>query len=223
MAKAGKCWPTGRFQTGRLCGWSSAELHGRVRMLVSAANASERALAQHALPRQLSALGVHVTSYRLAVMHALPTCIVAKLPTHCKPRVSTHPPTPPRFYSAPAHSAAMQQQSDSPRDRPPKKHRGGGRGRGRGGGAPTASPRPVDLPLPEGGIHIDGSMLEGGEEGSMTNRWTACVKEARGRQPWQPWQPGQHQHQSTRRACRRPNSAQCVCAGRHPGQPAQGR
>jgi hypothetical protein len=50
--------------------------------------------------------------------------------------------------------------------------RDGGWGRGRGGGkrhkqqqrqavAPPFSAA-VDLPLPEGGIHIDGSMLEGG-------------------------------------------------------------
>jgi hypothetical protein len=49
--------------------------------------------------------------------------------------------------------------------------RDGGWGRGRGGGGgkrhkqQAVAPPPsaaADLPLPEGGIHIDGSMLEGG-------------------------------------------------------------
>ena len=53
-----------------------------------------------------------------------------------------------------------------------KRDGGWGRGRGRGGGKrhkqqqrQAVAPPPsaaVDLPLPEGGIHIDGSMLEGG-------------------------------------------------------------
>lgn len=60
---------------------------------------------------------------------------------------------------------------DQGTDRGPKtkKRRGSGGGGGRGeshrhaAARPAASPTPaLNLPLPEGGVHIDGSMLEGG-------------------------------------------------------------
>ena len=84
------------------------------------------------------------------------------------------------------------------------------------GGAPPASAA-ADLPLPDGGIHIDGSMLEGGEHGTQR----ACTW-ARAALLGMALRCAAAPTAAATACCRRADTAQCQRPCCHPGAPHQG-